>query len=220
MADLQGVIGLLRRADWTRLSMSAEVHFESDRDLALSRLPAWEHVPGEERGGYHSGRVTLLIAPGGRYRQESGDELPRQVRGSDGERGWIWSRPDLAPPSSLLISVGDEPPFPELFCPSGLLSGFTLEVRGPVTACGRDAISVAATPRTSIGHVPRLRGNSFDRLEAIVDADFGILLRREETIQGQRLSLTELTAVVLSPPEAADRTRFTPPAVSATSLTR
>jgi len=46
MADLQSVIGLLHRADWTRLSMSAEVHFESDRDLALSRLPAWVQVPG------------------------------------------------------------------------------------------------------------------------------------------------------------------------------
>jgi len=38
MADLRSVIGLLYRADWTRLSMSAGVRFASDRDLALSRL--------------------------------------------------------------------------------------------------------------------------------------------------------------------------------------
>ena len=76
MADLRSVIGLLYRADWTRLSMSAGVRFASDRDLALSRL-----------------------------------------------RG---------------------PPFPDL--------------------------AVTATPRTSIGHPPRLRDGFFDRLEVIVDA--------------------------------------------------
>ena len=82
MADLRSVIGLLYRADWTRLSMSAGVRFASDRDLALSRL-----------------------------------------------RG---------------------PPFPDL--------------------------AVTATPRTSIGHPPRLRDGFFDRLEVIVDAELGILL--------------------------------------------
>jgi len=49
MAGLPEVIGLLHRADWTRLSLSAEVRFES-------------------------GRVALLIAPGGHYRMEHQDE--------------------------------------------------------------------------------------------------------------------------------------------------
>ncbi|HEY6313167.1 MAG TPA: hypothetical protein VIY52_20505 [Streptosporangiaceae bacterium] len=63
--------------------------------------------------------------------------------------------------------------------------------------------------------MPRLRGSSLsDHLEAIVDAELGILLRYEETFEGQRLSLTELTAIVLDPPEAADRSRFAPPAGS------
>ena len=48
-AGLPEVIGLLHRADWTRLSLSAEVRFES-------------------------GRVALLIAPGGHYRMEHQDE--------------------------------------------------------------------------------------------------------------------------------------------------
>jgi hypothetical protein len=235
VAELQSVIGLLYRADWTQLSLSADVHFERDGDLALSRLratrppgfregpvlrvrenpdggqPIREEVPEEERGGYHSGRAALLIAPGRRYRLEHGDESTGQVEGSDGERGWTWWRQAPAPPASLQIDVGNEPPFPELFRPSGLLSGFTLDVRGPVTAGGRDAIAVSATPRTSGGRLPRLRDGFFDRLEVIVDAEFGILLRREETFEGQRLTLTELTAVVISPPEAADRTRFAPP---------
>ena len=90
MADLQTVIGLLYRADWTRLSLSAGVRSERDGDLAVRRLramrpagfrpgptmrlrpdpgggpPIMEDVPEEELGGYHYGQAELLIAPGGR----------------------------------------------------------------------------------------------------------------------------------------------------------
>src|SRR6266581_5504910 len=114
MTGLRNVIGLLYRADWTRLSLSAEVRLERDGDLEL--------------GGYSSGRAALLIAPGGRYRLEHGDE-PEYVRGSDGERGWAW-RPGLAA-SPALAEADDEPPLPELLCPSSLLGGFTLDALGP-----------------------------------------------------------------------------------------
>jgi hypothetical protein len=242
MADLQRVIGLLHRADWTRLSLFADVYSESDGELARRRLramrppgrherhfrmrpgpdggPDWEEMPEEdedEEAGYHTGRGRLLIAPGGRYRHEYGDEPSGQVKGNDGERGWMWHRTDLAPPSWLPVGADDAPPLRELFCPSELLGEFTLGVRGPVTACGRDAIAVVATPRAGTEHSHGLRPVLFDRLEAIVDADIGILLRREEMFGGQRLSLTELTAVVLDPPEAADRGRFAPPAGSRVS---
>ena len=140
--------------------------------------PAWEKVPGEELGGHHFGRATLLIAPGGRYRRESGDEPPGQVNGSDGERGWMWYRPGLAPPAWVPVAADLAPPFPELFCPSELLSGLTLEMPGPVMACGRNALVVVATPRADIGHVPGLRSVLFDRLEMIVDAELGIVLRQ------------------------------------------
>ena len=40
MAGLPEVIGLLYRADWTRLSLSAEVRFEQDGDLARRREAA------------------------------------------------------------------------------------------------------------------------------------------------------------------------------------
>ena len=89
----------------------------------------------------------------------------------------------------------------QLFCPSGLLGDFTLEVRGPVTACGREAIAVVAIPRTGNEYVPRLTASALsDHLEVIVDGELGILLRYEEAFAGQRLSLTELTAVVLDLP--------------------
>ena len=234
VADLKTVIGLLYRADWTRLSLSAEVRSESDMDLKLSRLratrppgfregpvmrpkaggdgqPTWEQVPGEELGGHGFRRGTLLIAPGGRYRLESGDEPPGQVRGSDGERGWVWYPPEASPPTWVPVSADLEPPYPELFCPSDLLSGLALELAGPVMACGRDAVAVVATPRPDIGHTSRPGAVLFDRLEVIVDAELGTVLRREETFEGQRLGLFELTSLMLDPAEAADGTRFAPP---------
>ena len=131
VTDLQDVIGLLYRADWTRLSVSGDVRFESNRDLLTSRvratrppwfpegpawrfrkdpedgLPPWEEAPGEEPRGYDSGRARMLIAPGGRYRLEYEDELSGQVIGSDGERGWTWHPQDLAPPPYSLLDLGD-----------------------------------------------------------------------------------------------------------------
>lgn len=232
MTDLQGVIGLLHRADWTRLSLSADVHSETDQDLWMSRSRAtrprwvpggrawrfrenpesspltWDEATGEELAGYHSWDTRLLIAPGGRYRQEYQDEPSGRAIGSDGERSWAWRPQDPPPPGH----IAHEPPLPHLFCPSELLTEYTLEVRGPVTACGRDAIAVQATPRAGTG--PGLRTSLSDQLEVIVDAGLGILLRYEATFEGQRLSLTEVTAVVLDPAEAADLSRFAPPAGS------
>ena len=57
----------------------------------------------------------------------------------------------------------------------------------------------------------RDRDHFYDRIEVIVDAELGILLRREETFEGQRLTLTELATVMPSPPEAVDPARFAPP---------
>jgi hypothetical protein len=147
MAGLPEVIGLLHRADWTRLSLSAEVRFES-------------------------GRVALLIAPGGHYRMEHQDE-DGLVQGNDGQRGWTWWPSGRSEPSSAEVGLNDGRPVAVLFCPQDLLDGYVLEILGPVTACGRAAIAIAATPRAG----DRLR----ERVEAAVDAELGILLRREET---------------------------------------
>jgi outer membrane lipoprotein-sorting protein len=86
-------------------------------------------------------------------------------------------------------------------------------VGGPVTAGGRDAIAVTARPqRGAVGSGTSLRSRAWDRVELMVDAETGILLRREETFEGQVLTLTELTAVTMSPPDADDLARFAPPA--------
>ena len=234
MAGLPEVIGLLHRADWTRLSLSAEVRFEQDGDLARRRenavrtesmrrmgfrpgstsgMPDVE--PDAERDVYHRWRAALLIAPGRRYRLEYEGEHGGQADGSDGEQGWTLRPPAPAPLPPRDFEGGPGLPVPALFGPAGLLAGFTLDVGGPVTACGRDAIAVTAGPRHgAVGSGTSLRPRACDRVELIVDAETGILLRREETFEGQVLTLTELTTVTMSPPEADDPVRFAPPAGS------
>ena len=211
--SLADVIGLLYRADWTRLSLSADVRFETDRDLLYRRIregsPAgYRDFRTNLRRGRRSEHAMLLIAPGGRYRleQQDGDGL---IEGNDGERGWGWW-PGPPDPSVSECDLGDCPPVPELFGPSGLLGGYTLEPMGPMTACGRDAIAVAATPRPDAvrSRPPDPPGQ---RVEVAVDAELGILLRRAETFAGELVSLTELTSLAVNPPAAADPARFTAP---------
>jgi len=171
MAGLPEVIGLLHRADWTRLSLSAEVRFES-------------------------GRAALLIAPGGHYRMERQDE-DGVVQGNDGQRGWTWWPSGRPEPSAAEVGLDDGRPVAVLFCPQDLLDGYVLEIIGPVTACGRAAIAIAATPRAG----DRLR----ERVEAAVDAELGILLRREERFRGRLLAVTELTDMTVNPPRRPTR---------------
>jgi hypothetical protein len=237
MAGLPNVIGLLYRADWTRLSLSAEVRSETDRNL-LPRLsrdesshwyrprPAqtkeeewsrWHRAwPAQQQDdGRYSWRGTLLIGPAGRWRLEgsvSGQGAGGEAaEGHDGERGWSWRASATGGPPPLPVEVdGAHPPVPELLCPSRLLGGYTLEELGPVIVAGRDAIAVAAMPRRDVlsaGSGHR----SHDRVEVAVDAELGILLRRIETSGGEFVTLTELTDVTMNPPEAADPARFAPP---------
>jgi len=221
MAGLPEVIGLLYRSDWTRLSLSAGLRSETDREplprLSREERSRWFRAwPGQRQdNGRYVGRGALLIGPGGRWRLEC--SVPglgaegEAAEGNDGERGWSWRPPEVGGPPPLPVKVGVAyPPPPELFCPSGLLGGFTLEVLGPVTVVGRDAIAVAAAPRRDVlgsGSAER----SYDRIEVAVDAELGILLRRIETSGGELVTLTELTDVTMNPPEAADPARFTPP---------
>ncbi len=235
MAGLPEVIGLLYRADWTRLSLSAEVRFEQDGDLARRRenavraegvrrmgfrpgspgMPDVEQEPDAERDVYHRWHAALLIAPGRRYRLEYEGDHGGRAGGSDGEQAWTLRPPDAAPLPPLGFEVVSGLPVPALFRPAGLLAGFTLDVGGPVTACGREAIAVTAVPRHgAVGSGRSLRPPACDRVELIVDAETGILLRREETFEGQALTLFELTTVTMSPPEADDPARFAPPAGS------
>jgi len=221
MAGLPEVIGLLYRADWTRLSLSAGLRSETGQE-PLPPVPRegwsgwYRGWPGQRQDdGRYVGRGALLIGPGGRWRLEcpvpgrgAGGEA---AEGYDGEHGWSWRPQEVggAPPVAAGEN-GPAAPVPELLCPCCLLGGYTLEDLGPVTVAGRDAIAVAATPRRDVlgsGSAER----PYDRIEVAVDAELGILLRRIETAGGELVTRTELTEVTLNPPEAADPARFAPP---------
>ena len=112
MTGLPDLIGLLYRADWTRLSLSAEVRVEQDGDLARRRenavrtesmrrmgfrpgspgMPDVEQEPDAERDVYHRWHAALLIAPGRRYRLEYEGDHGGRADGSDGEQAWTLRR--------------------------------------------------------------------------------------------------------------------------------
>jgi hypothetical protein len=113
-----------------------------------SREPGheWAEATAEatEVLGTETGRSTLLVAPGRRYRQQGEGTLS----GSDGERGWRAVMEDGS--WTVTGTGGPEPPLGELLRPSWLLAGFTLEITGSVTVDGRDALTVTATPRPGL----------------------------------------------------------------------
>ena len=87
MADLPEVIGLLYRADWTRLSLSAELRSENDREL--SRLSSECVVPlGPRLAGAEAGRRPLRGAwsTADRSRRALAPGVPRFPAGAPRER--------------------------------------------------------------------------------------------------------------------------------------
>ena len=105
MAGLPEVIGLLYRADWTRLSLSAELRSETDREpLPRPSGERWYRAWPVERqdNGRYVGGGALLIGPGGRWRLEC--PVPgrgaegQAAEGNDGERGWSWRPPEMGDP--------------------------------------------------------------------------------------------------------------------------
>lgn len=207
MTDL---VGLLYRADWSRLSLTAEVSTRRDLDLDRSQTESGVAPPGGEwematdQLGTETHRSTLLIQPGRRYR-EQGEDV---ASGCDGDRSWTATRKDGG--WDVEADDGPEPPRPPMLRPSWLLTGYTLETGEAVTADGREALRVVAVPRPQLWS-PRPAGTRpLDRVEMLVDLGLGILLRHEEILDGRTLSVTELTGVRLDP-DPVDDDRFVPP---------
>jgi hypothetical protein len=234
MTDTPDLVVLLYRADWTRLSLAAEVSHTIDHDLDALRpgagapWAAWpfgpphgprDPVAGSGRRARPSGnewekatdlqgtetsRSTLLVAPGGRCRYQ-GDGF---ASGCDGDRSWT----EFEEEGRLVEKTGGpRPPLATLLRPSWLLNGYTLEIGGSATTLGRDGLRVVATPRRSLRDAATQWRRPVDRVEVIVDAELGILLRQQEIFQGKPLSLTELVSVSFDPAEAADDPQFRPP---------
>ena len=209
MTDL---VSLLYRADWTCLSLAAEVTARRDLDLDRTRreagTPPREARPEWEMATYQLGvesrRSTLLIQPGRRYREQG----VRYVSGCDGNRSWSARRDGDG--WKVEADGGPEPPLPPMLRSSWLLTGYTLEAGEPVTAGGREALRVVATPRPFTWSRASARARPLDRAEVLVDLGLGILLRHEEIFDGRTLSVTELTEV-RSDPDPVDDDQFTPP---------
>jgi len=206
-------VTLLYRADWTRLSLTADVRGMLDYRLLARQNGAQgrilQSIPPGTTGVRHF-RARLLVAPGGRYHA--------QADGDDDE-----FRPVLAPYRAAPAHAPDpdaHAPDPdegvrtrlttryaEMLRPVNLLSGFALAFRGPTTFAGRDALHVVATPSAQAAAIsPGLK--PLDRIEVFVDAETGILLRREEIFEGQTLRFTELTSARFGPLEAGDAGHF------------
>jgi hypothetical protein len=229
MTDL---VGLLYRADWSRLSLTAEVSVRRDLDLNRTRDEDDMPPPGEaesgppprqlfcdlgrrqqagrewematDQFGTETHRSTLLIRPGRRYR-EQGEDV---ASGCDGERSWTAIRKDGG--WDVEADDGPEPPRPPMLGPSWLLTGYALEAGEAVTADGREALRVVAVPRPQLWSRGPAGTRPLDRVEMLVDLELGILLRREEILDGRTLSVTELTGVRLDP-DPVDDDRFVPP---------
>jgi hypothetical protein len=79
-----------------------------------------------------------------------------------------------------------------------------------VTVGEREALRLVATPRPDIWSRASAGTRPLDRVEMLVDAGLGILLRHEEILDGRTLSVTELTEVRLDPAPVDDN-QFAPP---------
>jgi hypothetical protein len=216
------LVALLVRVDWTGLSLSAKMSWRRDfaallREVARVHaahrggtppLPSPPHVPGFEETA-----SVLILGRGGRYRHEQAEPGGEwvTVAGCDGETSWQQHynpvsgasqtyRSSYARPLSSL-----SPPLSELLQPSWLPAGFRLEVIGPATACGRDAVEFAGRPRPLVMHEP-----IGDRVVAVADLELGIVLRCERLSGQDSLMVMELTELRVNPPESADPAAFTP----------
>jgi hypothetical protein len=157
--------------------------------------PFWEFAP---RG--QDAACTLSVAPGRRFRVDGAEGT--WALGSDGERMWHWfrDRPAATSVSFGLDGAGGRPgtPYRDLLAPSWLLSGYSLALDGEETVAGRAGVRVRGTrrpvaaPGTRVGGrvggsapsglfapMPRWMRAAVepDEVEAVVDAELGILLR-------------------------------------------
>jgi hypothetical protein len=220
------LVTLLYRADWTRLSLTADVRGMLDYRLLANQDEAqhWfvRSVPPGMTDVRHFG-ARLHVAPGGRYYAQAdgdGDEF-HTVPDVDSAvlEGLIPDGPD-GPDDTDDLDEGVQTwltrRYAEMLRPVSLLSGFVLVLRGLATFADRDAYHVVATPSAAATAIAPGR-EPLDRIEVFVDAATGILLRREEIFEGQTLRFTEFTSARFGPLEAADAAHFAPDPASDTA---
>ena len=173
--DERELVGLLYRADWTRLALAGTVRggdtglhtIVIERDDASGSERSWSagpfgppsappfapfppFPPSSDDPDTYTER-TLIVAPGKRYREETTDG--DYASGCDGERVWQWYE-QLRPGISLRFDDRPRPPVPVLLAPSWLLTGYELTIEGEETVSGRTGLRVLAVRRERGGYGP------------------------------------------------------------------
>jgi hypothetical protein len=217
--DLSDLVALVYQTDWKQLSLSATLSRMFDpavtrrlrerRAAELRRgmgpVPGARRVPDvdDEVRGWRQSERRLLLAPGGRYRVETGHGT---LDVCDGEQYWHCSEG---------VAYREPRPgagsyFDGLLTPRWLIACYELQVAGSDVVGDRTAIRVTGTPRAAS---TRRRGyyHWLDRIEVLVDAELGILLRSSQIFEGQTAESAELRDLAINPPEAEMSGMFTPP---------
>ena len=202
MISERELVGLLYRTDWAKLSLSGTV--TGSEPVVETVITVRSSEPSEPRrmaAGGRGRRVHPVRRAGqARFRAEGADGA--WALGCDGARMWHWFRDPVAGTSVSFGFTGDDrprPPYQSLLAPSWLLTDYSLlVVDGEVTVAGRAGVRVLGTPRKvteppnrfggRLGRdagAPRLfapparwlHGQHWDEVDAVVDAELGILLR-------------------------------------------
>ena len=234
--DERELVGLLYRADWTRLSLTGTVRGSGQFPATSPGERWWPASFGERlRPGSFSlpdppppppdwmatadrseTESTLTLAPGKRYRLASRDGS--RVLGCDGERVWQWLA-DVPPGERVTFERRPQPPVPGLLAPAWLLLDYRLSVEGETTMARRAGIVVTGAARST-----RLRGLSAltalpwdlvprpERVSAVIDRELGIVLRRELGYPDGTVKVTEFLDLEVG--GAVDPSVFSPAAGS------
>lgn len=185
----------LYRADWSRWSLAAEV-VTRQNDQAGRRYRYQPSVDTDSRAGSADAR-------------ESDEELENNERVrlvlSDGEFCWaVWSTAAERYPADPARA-----PIDRIVRPDWLLSQLRLTVTGTTELAGRSMLMVRCKPRPR----PNRWATGvalFDWVDFVIDAELGVVLRRQTMYQGQPLSVLELHDLTIDPAAATDPASFRP----------
>jgi hypothetical protein len=232
--DERELAGLLYRADWTRLALTGTVFGAGwvPNTTVTHRWRTWEtgprthHFPLPDPPSWMTESIaeppgaqrTLILAPGRRYRVTSADSS--RVVGCDGERAWQWFA-DLPTDTEVRFDRRPEVPVPELLAPVWLLLGYRLTIGEETTVAGRPGIAVTGVER--LGPSPGLFGSTLmpwglaprpERVSVVIDAELGIVLRRESWSGSAETDADVTEFLSLAVVGSADPSVFTAPAGS------
>lgn len=208
MASLGEVLDLFQTARHSFRTLEATVRQEHHRSPTPPAAGADDRPgssypgPANQEHGLRTAVSRLWVERPRRLRQEdlivSEGAKPSTVV-MDGDHWW-----SSAPGHGVSSNDGDPmrqmvPGLTQLIAPMGAFSQTELSVLGHVTVAGRPGIALRATPRTRPRCAVSWHLRGVDHLEAVVDAERGVLLRLVHTAAGERRQAQEVVGVTYDP---------------------